>query len=96
MGWEQKIAAHCRHSCESKTNDFCRVIVEISGENNDQIKSVVKANHGKIFREIKLIPSLVIEIPRFALPELARLDQVKKITNDPQVRHCDHQVYDWR
>ena len=89
MEREQKVAAPCRQPYESKIDDFCRVIVEISGENNDQIRSVVEANHGRILREIKLISSLVIGISSSALPELARLGQVKKITNDPQIKHCD-------
>lgn len=89
MEREQEIMASCSQSHESKKDDFCRVIVETSGENNEQIRSVVEANHGRILREIKLISSLVIGIPSSALPELARLGQVKKITNDPQVKHCD-------
>lgn len=89
MKQEQKTAVSSKQPCK---NDFCRVIVEISGENNDQIKSVVEANQGKVFREIKLIPSLVVEIPSSALPELSRLGQVKKISNDLRVRECDQEV----
>lgn len=59
-----------------------RLIVETSVRHNDKITHLLNKIDGKFHHELKLIPSLVLEISSLALEELARSRYVKKIWVD--------------
>ncbi len=67
-----------------------RFIIEIQGRHNDKIGAAIDANEGKVHREMRLIPSLVAELPYSSLEEIAKLYHVKRIWYDTPVRiHLD-------
>ena len=69
-----------------ETDQLCKVIVELSGRGTDQIDALVRANNGKIHCKLGVVPSLVVELPYYSIPELAKLRQVKRIWHDAQVK----------
>lgn len=68
-----------------RLDDRHRFIVEVSGLRTDKVAAVITANHGKIHRELRLMPSFAVELPYFSLEELARLRWVKKVWYDAPV-----------
>lgn len=63
-----------------------RFIIETHGRYSDKIGAVIDATQGKVHREIRMIPSLVVELPYASLEEIARLYHVKRIWYDTPVR----------
>ena len=84
--WEQKISSALRQCICNKPNDCGQIIIELSGAEKRQITSIIMQKKGKIKHDVKLVPSIVVEIPFSALPELARSNQVKKIWFDTEVK----------
>ncbi len=69
-----------------KTNSSSRLIVEgMSSGRLDRIAAMIDANQGKIHKEIRVIPSLVADLPFESLEELARSRYVYKIWRDAPV-----------
>ena len=84
--WRIKLSQPLRRPDFSKQlDDRYRFIIEILGWRTDKIAAVIEANQGKIQRELKLMPSLAVELPYCSLEELARLRFVKKIWHDAPV-----------
>lgn len=85
--WMQKLSPVLLKPEFSENPDkACRVIVEMAGRHTDKISSYAKANKGQVHRELGIIPSLVIEVPYAAIPDLALSRHVKKIWHDTKVR----------
>ncbi len=84
--WRMKLGHPLRKPDFSKQlDDKHRLIIEISGKRIDRVISLIDANQGKVYREIRLLPSLAIELPYLSLEELARLRYVKRIWHDAPV-----------
>jgi serine protease AprX len=67
-------------------DQHCRLIVETVNGRRNKAASVVDSLQGKVRREIKLIPSLVIDLPVIALPELAKSGCILRIWHDAKVQ----------
>jgi serine protease AprX len=64
-----------------------RFIIEMhSRHSGNKIGAIIDANQGKVHQEMRLIPSLVVELPYASLEELAKLRHVKRIWHDTPVR----------
>ncbi|HBF38641.1 MAG TPA: hypothetical protein DDW50_15150, partial [Firmicutes bacterium] len=63
-----------------------RFIIETQGRHSDKIGTAIDANQGKVHREMRLIPSLVVELPYTSLEEIAKLHHVRRIWYDTLVR----------
>jgi serine protease AprX len=85
--WETKLSYLLKEPGFSRRrNTLHRLIVEFSdGKRTDRVSAIVGANKGKIHHELRLIPSLVVEVPFSTLEELARSQHVKKIWHDARV-----------
>ena len=68
-----------------RMDDRHRFIIECNGYGTGKVAAVIAANQGMIHRELKLMPSLAVELPYFSLEELARLRWVKKVWYDAPV-----------
>ena len=63
-----------------------RFIVELSmRRKTDRLLALIDSNSGKVHHEIRMIPSLVVELPYSSLAELAGSVHVKKVWHDTQV-----------
>lgn len=71
---------------QEASEQLCRVIIEYSRKRTHRIRSQINTIQGKVHHELKVIPSLVVELPHAALEELLRLRDVKCIWNDEKVR----------
>jgi serine protease AprX len=67
-------------------NKAHRVIVEMASNRTDKIAAYVENNQGKVHREMKVIPSMVVELPYEAIQMLAKSNHVKRIWHDAKVR----------
>ena len=88
VNWEQKISVSLRQCKPEKGDKICRVIVELSGEESDEIMSIISANHGRLQRKNGIISALVVEVPFSAIQALANSKQVKKIWSDDKIKAC--------
>lgn len=81
--WKEKLSSRLKQpEIESESSPSCPLIVETTGRKTDRIMSLVEANQGKVQREIRLIPSLVVNLPYSSLRELAELWNVTRIWLD--------------
>lgn len=81
--WRQKLSRLLKElDSRHRPQDRCRLIVELSNGKTDRVASILSANHCRINREIRIIPSLVVEAPFFSLEELARARHVRRIWYD--------------
>lgn len=84
--WRAKLSRPLQKPDFSKRlDDRHRFIVEFSGSKTEKVAVVIEANQGKIHGELKLMPSLAVELPYCSLEELARLRWVKKVWYDAPV-----------
>ena len=85
--WVRKLSLPLRtDEIFTQDNTSHPLIVEVMDTRSlDQIAAMVDANHGKVHREIKMIPSLVVDLPFFSVEELARSRYVYKIWHDSPV-----------
>lgn len=85
--WVRKLSLPLRtDEVLSKSNSSRRLIVEVmSSRSLDRIGAMIDANQGKIHKEIRMIPSLVADLPFSSLEELARSRYVYKIWQDAPV-----------
>jgi serine protease AprX len=65
-----------------------KIIIELTGKKTDRIVSLLDSGQGKINLELKLIPSLAVELSHSALEEIARSRWVKRIWFDAPVKVC--------
>jgi serine protease AprX len=81
--WMAKLSPHIRKpSFVRESGAAQRYIIELSRWRKDKVASLVDRIQGNVHRELDLIPSLVVELPYYALEELARSRHVKKIWHD--------------
>ncbi len=73
-------------------NDFikepahrCRVIVEMVPRKTDRLSAFIERLDGAVRREISLLPSLVIDLPVSALPEITKSRYVSMVWLDAEV-----------
>jgi serine protease AprX len=84
--WRAKLSQPIKQPGFTKRlDDRHRFIIEVSGSKTDKVAAMIAANQGKIHRELKLMPSLAVELPYFSMEELARFWWVKKIWHDAPV-----------
>ncbi|NLY76358.1 MAG: S8 family peptidase [Firmicutes bacterium] len=85
--WMGKLSPSLRNiKALSDTDSEQRIIVEtMNGRGFDRIAALIDANQGKIHKEIKMLSSLVAELPFSALEELAHSRYVFKIWRDVPV-----------
>jgi hypothetical protein len=88
MNWEEKVAPALRQPGLEKPDGYCRIIVELSGEEMDEVLAAIDANQGKLRRKTGIVPALVVEVPFSVIPVLAMLREVKKIWSDSPIRIC--------
>ncbi len=85
--WTQKI---CRSLLKPEFREnpekACRVIVEMASPYTDKIMTFVEENAGKVHRELRIIPLMVIEAPYETFKAMAMLPHVRKIWNDTKVK----------
>ncbi|HBE79229.1 MAG TPA: hypothetical protein DDW65_15870, partial [Firmicutes bacterium] len=85
--WRIKLSELLRQPDFTKVpNQLHHFIIETNGWSSDKIGSIIEANQGKVHREMRLIPSLVVEFPYSSLEELANLWPVKRIWHDTPVQ----------
>jgi serine protease AprX len=65
-----------------------KIIIEHTGRKTDRLFSLLASGQGKVNLELKLIPSLAVELSHVSLEEIARSRWVKKIWYDAPVRVC--------
>ena len=63
----------------------CRLIVEMATSQTDRIANYVEANEGKVHRHLRVVPSVVVEVPYAALQYMVMSPHVKKIWHDTKV-----------
>lgn len=85
--WVRKLSLPLRtDQVFSNSNAPRRLIVEVMNSRSlDRIAAMIDANQGKIHKEIRMIPSLVADLPFVSLEELARSKYVYKIWRDAVV-----------
>ncbi len=85
--WVRKLSLPLRtDEVLSQSDSPRRLIIEVmSSRNMDRIAAMVDANQGRIHKEIRMIPSLVADLPFSSLEELARSRYVYKIWQDAPV-----------
>ena len=86
--WESKLTPELRRYAITAGNASFRVIIELTEERDDQVKSMILSNHGVINREIRTLMMMVAEVPAMLLQRLAQLEQVKMIQKDSIARIC--------
>ena len=85
--WVRKLALPLRNDeVFVKSGSPRRLIVEVMNNRSlDRIAALIDANQGKIYKEIRMIPSLVADLPFASLEELARSRYVYRIWQDSPV-----------
>jgi serine protease AprX len=85
--WVRKLSLPLRtDEVFSNSSASQRLIVEVMNIRSlDRIGAMIGANQGKIHKEIRMIPSLVADLPLASLEELARSRYVYKIWRDALV-----------
>lgn len=85
--WIQKISpALLKAEYTENPEKTCRVIVEMTTPQAERVSSYVQTNEGKVHRELKLISSMVVELPYSAVQYMVLSQHVKKIWPDTKVR----------
>ncbi len=85
--WVRKLSLPLRNDEVFSQSDASRHLI-IEAMNNrglDRIAAMIDANQGKVHKEIRMIPSLVADLPFSSLEELARSRYVYKIWRDSPV-----------
>lgn len=85
--WVRKLSLPLRNEeVFAKSSSPRRLIIEVMNNRSlDRIAALIDANQGKIYKEIRMIPSLVADLPFSSLEELARSRYVYKIWQDSPV-----------
>ncbi len=84
--WAQKVSPLLKNkNFEKDGEETCRLILETVNRGGDKAIPLIEELGGKIRREINLIPSLNVEIPARALPELAQSGYVLRIWQDTDI-----------
>lgn len=85
--WVRKLSLPLRNQeVFAKSNSPRRLIVEVMNNRSlDRIAALIDSNQGKIYKEIRMIPSLVVDLSYSSLEELARSRYVYKIWQDSPV-----------
>ncbi len=85
--WTQKISSVLlRPEFTENPEKPCRIIVEMATPFTDKIASYIEANEGKVYREMRLAPFIVMEAPYAALESMVYSPHVRKIWHDVKVR----------
>ena len=64
----------------------CRLIVEMASPYTDRVASYIESNEGKIHREMRVVPSMAVELPYAAFESLVFSPHIRKIWHDTQVK----------
>ncbi|HEX3043367.1 MAG TPA: S8 family peptidase [Bacillota bacterium] len=85
--WAQKISPVLLQSEFTENPEKpCRIIVEMATPYTDRIASYVEANSGAVHREMRLVPSIVVELPYSAIEYMILSPHIRKIWHDIKVR----------
>jgi serine protease AprX len=84
--WDQKISSLLlRPEFTENPDKPCRLIVEMASSFTDKIASYVESNEGKVHCEMRLVPSIVVEMPYSAIQLMVLSPHVRKIWHDTRV-----------
>lgn len=64
----------------------CRLLVEMATPHSDRVATYVEANEGRVHRELRLFPGIVVEVPYSALEIMTFSPHIRKIWHDIKVR----------
>lgn len=85
--WNQKISSSLlRPEFTENPEKPCRIIVEMASPFTDKIASYVEANEGRVHREMRIVPSVVVEMPYAGIQFMVLSPHVRKIWYDSRVR----------
>jgi serine protease AprX len=85
--WIQKLSPTLLKAEYTENPDkVCRVIIEMATPQSERVSSYVQTNEGKVHRELKLISSVVVELPYSAVQYMVLSQHVKKIWPDTKVQ----------
>lgn len=85
--WDPKISASLlRPEFTEYPEKPCRIIVEMASPYTDKIASYVEANEGKIHHELRIVPSIIAELPYSAVQIMILSPYIRKIWHDSRVR----------
>ena len=93
MNWSLKVSPILRKLTRRRQDaaGTCHLILETVKPGADKVTSMIDGLQGKVKREIGLIPSLVVDLPVAALPELVQSQYVLRIWDDVAVQTAlDH------
>jgi serine protease AprX len=84
--WIQKLSpALLKPEFTENPDSICRVIVEMASPQSERVSTYVAANEGKVHRQLRVIPSMVVELPYSAIQYMVLSQHVKRIWPDTKV-----------
>ncbi|MGE5583020.1 MAG: S8 family peptidase [Bacillota bacterium] len=85
--WLQKISpVLLRPEFTENPEKPCRLIVEMATPYSDKVASYIEASEGRVHREMRLFPAVIVEVPYSALQPMILSPHVRKIWHDVRVR----------
>lgn len=84
--WEQKIVPALRQTALEPAARNCRVIVELTGSDTNEIQEIIQACQGKLCKKTNVVSTWVAEVPFSAIQALAKSTQVKRIWQDNPIK----------
>lgn len=67
-------------------DQLCRVIVEMASPYTEKVTTYIQSYEGKVHRHLRIVPSVVVEVPYSALELMVLSPHVRKIWYDIKVR----------
>lgn len=85
--WHRKVSAAVLDLGKLVTDDDadCKVIIETSTRQVNRLISALENCQGKVHRELEIVPSITAQLPRGAIPAIARRADIRKIWLDTPV-----------
>jgi len=83
--WSDLKLSPLLRNMDGRSEERYSLIVELFGNAWDKVAGFVESQQGTVFREIKLIPAMEIDVPLSAVSELARLPSVRRVWSNTAV-----------
>jgi hypothetical protein len=84
--WQKKLSSKLKESSVYTSNNMGRFIIELSGKEAEQVRTMIEQKNGRVKKDITCLTSIVAEFPFSLLPEIAQSKQVKKIWVDSEIK----------
>jgi nitrogenase subunit NifH len=84
--WQKKLSSKLKESSVYASNNMGRFIIELSGKEGEQVRTIIERKNGKVKKDIACLTSIVAEFPFSLIPEIAQSKQVKKIWVDSEIK----------